>query len=74
MKITTPVSKVTPWVYLVLVVPKKNGKVRVSLAPKCLNKAIRLAHYQYQHRRMLHQDFIMLKCSMLWMFKHILAC
>ena len=33
MKIMTPVSEATPWVSSVVVVPKKNGKVRVCLDP-----------------------------------------
>ena len=63
MKIITLVSEKTPWVSSVVVVPKKNGKVGVCLDPKDLNKAIRQAHYHYQHWRMLHQDFIMPRCS-----------
>ena len=45
MKIITPVSEAIPWVSSVVVVPKKNGKVRVCLDPKDLNKAIRRAYY-----------------------------
>ena len=41
MKIITSVSEATPWVSSVVVVPKKNSKVRVCLDPKDLNKAIR---------------------------------
>ena len=33
MKIMTPVSEATPWVSSVVIVPKKNGKVKVCLDP-----------------------------------------
>ena len=35
-----PVSQPTPWISSVLAVPKKNGKIRICLDPKDLNKAI----------------------------------
>lgn len=35
-----PVSKPTPWISSMLAVPKKNGKIRICLDPKDLNKAI----------------------------------
>ena len=41
IKIITAVSETTPWVSSVVVVHKKNGKIRVCLDPKDLNKAIR---------------------------------
>lgn len=39
-KVIQPVSKPTPWMSSMLAVPKKNGKLRICLDPKDLNKAI----------------------------------
>ena len=40
-----PVSKPTPWISSMLAVPKKNGKIRICLDPKDLNKAILRENY-----------------------------
>ena len=40
-----PVSKPMPWILSMLAVPKKNGKIRISLDPKDLNKAILWENY-----------------------------
>jgi len=39
------VSKPTPWISSMLAVPKKNGKIRICLDPKDLNKAILRENY-----------------------------
>ena len=43
--IVAPVTQPTPWISSVVVVPKKNGTLRVCLDLKDLNKAIEREHY-----------------------------
>jgi len=43
--ILAPVQQPTPWVSSLVAVPKKDGKLRICLAPRDLNKAIRREHY-----------------------------
>ncbi|GFR81757.1 transposon Ty3-I Gag-Pol polyprotein [Elysia marginata] len=43
--ITTPVEEPTPWVSQLVVTPKPNGRLRVCLDPKYLNKALQQEHY-----------------------------
>jgi len=43
--ILTPVQEPTTWVSSMVVVPKKDGKLRICLDPRDLNKAIRHEHY-----------------------------
>lgn len=43
--ILAPVQQPTPWISSLVVVPKKDGKPRICLDPKHLNKAIRREHY-----------------------------
>ena len=43
--IISPVTAPTPWVSSLVVVPKKNGMLRLCLDPKDLNKAIQREHY-----------------------------
>ena len=43
--IVAPVTQPTPWISCVVVVPKKNGMLRICLDPKDLNKAIEREHY-----------------------------
>ena len=43
--IIAPVTKPTPWISSMVVVPKKNGTLRICLDPKDLNKAIQREHY-----------------------------
>ena len=43
--ILTSVTEPTPWVSSVVVVPKKDGKLRICLDPKELNKAVQREHY-----------------------------
>ena len=40
-----PVTTPTPWISSMLAVPKKNGKIRICLDPKDLNKAILRENY-----------------------------
>ena len=40
-----PVTAPTPWVSSLVVVPKKNGMLRLCLDPKDLNKAVQREHY-----------------------------
>ena len=44
-KVIQPVSKPTPWISSMLAVPKKNGKIRICIDPKDLNKAILRENY-----------------------------
>ena len=44
-KVIQPVSKPMPWISSMLAVPKKNGKIRICLDPKDLNKAILRENY-----------------------------
>ena len=44
-EIIAPVVAPTPWVSSMVVVPKPNGKLRICLDPKELNKAIQREHY-----------------------------
>ena len=43
--IIAPVTKPTSWISSMVVVPKKNGDLRICLDPKDLNKAIQREHY-----------------------------
>ena len=43
--IIAPVTKPTPWISSMVVVPKKNGTLRICLDPKDLKKAIQREHY-----------------------------
>ena len=43
--IVAPVTAPTPWVSSLVVVPKKNGMLRLCLDPKDLNKAVQREHY-----------------------------
>ena len=43
--IVAPVTAPTPWVSSLVVVPKKNGTLRLCLDPKDLNKAVQREHY-----------------------------
>ena len=43
--ILAPVQKPTPWISSMVVVPKKDGKLRICLDPRDLNRAIRREHY-----------------------------
>ena len=44
-EIIAPVTALTPWVNSLVVVAKKNGRLRLCLDPKDLNKAIQREHY-----------------------------
>ena len=44
-EIIAPVTEPTKWVSSMVVVQKKNGKVRVCLDPRNLNQAIMRSHY-----------------------------
>ncbi|GFR97874.1 hypothetical protein ElyMa_002756100 [Elysia marginata] len=43
--IITPMEEPTPWVSQLVVTPKPNGRLRVCLDPKFLNKALQREHY-----------------------------
>ena len=43
--IIAPVTEPTPWISSIVVVPKKNGALRICLDPKVLNNAILREHY-----------------------------
>ena len=45
-----PVHEPTPWVSSMIVVPKKNGSIRICLDPRDLNKAVEHAHYPLASR------------------------
>ena len=44
-EILAPVTEPTPWISSMVVVPKKNGTLRICLDPQDLNKAILREHY-----------------------------
>lgn len=44
--IIKPVTEPTPWISALLVVRKPNGKVRLCIDPKPLNKALKRSHYK----------------------------
>ena len=43
--ILAPVTEPTPWISSMVMVPKKDGKLRLCLDPKDLNLAIQREHY-----------------------------
>ena len=43
--IISPVQEPTPWISSMVVVPKKDGSLRICLNPKDLNRAIQREHY-----------------------------
>lgn len=45
-KVIEPVSEPTPWVSALALVIKKNGKLRVCVDPRPLNKALKREHFQ----------------------------
>ena len=45
-QIVAPVTESTPWINSMVVVPKKNGTLRICLDPKGLNCYIKREHYQ----------------------------
>ena len=48
-EIIAPVTEPTPWVSSMVIAQKKDGKVRICLDPKHLNKAIMRSHYPLSH-------------------------
>ena len=44
-EIVTPVTTPTAWISSMVTVPKKNGKLRICLDPRDLNRAIQREHY-----------------------------
>ena len=44
-EIIAPVTEPTPWISSIVVVPKKNGTLRICLDPQNLNKAFLREHY-----------------------------
>ena len=44
--IIVPVTQPTPWINSIVVVPKKDGTLRICLDPKDLNRGIQREHYQ----------------------------
>ena len=45
-QIISPVTEPTPWINSMVVVPKKNGTLRILLDPRDLNRYIQKEHYQ----------------------------
>ena len=43
--IITPVTQPTPWISSLVVIPKKDGRLRLCLDPQDLNRAIQREHY-----------------------------
>ena len=43
--ILAPVTEPTEWISLMVIMPKKEGKLRICLDPKDLNQAIQREHY-----------------------------
>ena len=44
-EVLAPVTEPTPWISSMVVVPKRNGKLRICLDPKNLNVAVQREHY-----------------------------
>jgi len=44
-EVLTPVTKLTEWVSSMVAVPKQDGRIRLCLDPKELNKVIQREHY-----------------------------
>ena len=57
MNVITPVDEPTDWVSSLVVVKKKNGKLRVCLDPRDLNRAIKREHYQLPSRDEITAQF-----------------
>ena len=51
LDIIKPVRKLTDWVNGLVVVEKPNGKLRICLDPRTLNKTIKHGHLHSQCRR-----------------------
>ena len=45
LNVIAPVTEPTPWVSQIVVAPKKNGKIRVCIDPRELNRALLREHY-----------------------------
>ena len=45
-EVLAPVMRPTPWVSSMVAVPKADGRMRICLDPKELNKAVQCEHYQ----------------------------
>ena len=65
--ILAPVQQPTPWVSSMVVVPKKDGQLRICLDPRELNKAIRWEHSHSPPSRTLQLASMGPKCSLCWM-------
>ena len=52
--IITPVEEATDWVHVTHVVYKSDGKLRICLDPRNLNKAIRREHFKLR----THEDIM----------------
>ena len=44
-EVIAPVTSPTAWISSMVTVPKKNGKLRICLEPKDLNRAVQREHY-----------------------------
>ena len=44
--VITPIQEPTDWVNSLVIVEKPNGKLRICLDPRPLNRAIKREHYQ----------------------------
>jgi len=57
MKVITPVDEPTDWLSSLVVVNKKNGKLRVCLDPRDLNRAVKREHFQLPSREEITAQF-----------------
>ena len=46
-EVIAPVTSPTAWISSMVTVPKKNGKLRIYLEPKDLNRAVQREHYPH---------------------------
>ena len=56
IRVIAPVNSPTAWISSMVTVPKTNGKLRVCLDPRDLNRAVQRAHYPLPtYRRHCHK-------------------
>lgn len=57
MGVVTKIDEPTPWVNSLVVVPKKNGDIRICMDPRDLNRAIQRQHYKLPTREEVMAKF-----------------
>ena len=65
--IIAPVTKPTPWISSMVLVPKKNGTLRICLDPRISTRQYNVSTTKCQPLRILQHDCMVPKCSLFWM-------